>query len=424
MEDHNGLGYEILEKEAAEEGPAKPAGSPNGYAKTGSFRVGSFTAGETGQGAVEHNDLVGQRGLPAALLKQRGTRAIRGDGGEFMTEPVTSSPVIEPIAEHQYSSSETGHELESFSGATFESKPLWTDLYENIRDVFFPQKLPPLELTSKPIAVIDPMAVKTNPWSVGSAAVINGGILALLLYFGARQVIQKIVPPKVDVTPVDITPFKLNAPKKAVEAGGGGGGGSHDIVDPIKGKLPPREKNPELPPQVAVVEKPKLALDAAINVQKDIKLPDNPNMPNFGVKNSANVTLASNGQGSGGGMGTGHGGGIGSGSGNGYGPGSGGNTGGGVERIGGGVSAPVPIFEPEAEFSDEARRAKYQGEVMVSLIVDAQGNPQNPRVVRPLGMGLDEKALEAVMKYKFKPAMKGGHAVPVYLTIAVNFRLY
>ena len=98
------------------------------------------------------------------------------------------------------------------------------------------------------------------------------------------------------------------------------------------------------------------------------------------------------------------------GNGNGYGPGTGGNTGGGLYHIGGGVSAPVPIFTPEAEFSDEARRAKYQGVCLISLIVDAQGNPQNPRVVRPLGMGLDEKALEAVRKYKFKPAMKDGNA--------------
>ena len=81
-------------------------------------------------------------------------------------------------------------------------------------------------------------------------------------------------------------------------------------------------------------------------------------------------------------------------------------------------------FTPEAEFSDEARRAKYQGVCLISLIVDAQGNPQNPRVVRPLGMGLDEKALEAVRKYKFKPAMKGGTPVPVMMSIEVNFRLY
>jgi periplasmic protein TonB len=195
-------------------------------------------------------------------------------------------------------------------------------------------------------------------------------------------------------------------------------------VDPIKGKLPKLEKQPIAPPMVPVVEKPKLAEDSAIAVQKDIKLPDNPNMINIGVKNSANVTLASNGQGSGAGMGTGSGGGLGSGKGNGYGPGEGGNYGGGVEHIGGGVKAPVPVYTIDPEFSEEARRAKYQGEVMVQIIVDAQGNVQSPRVVRPLGMGLDEKALEAVMKYKFKPGTKEGKPVPVYMTIAINFRLY
>jgi len=166
-------------------------------------------------------------------------------------------------------------------------------------------------------------------------------------------------------------------------------------------------------------------MEAAIDVQKNITLPDNPMLPNIGVKNSLNVRLDSNGQGSGGGMGTGSGGGLGSGTGNGYGPGYGGNTGGGLERIGGRVSGPIPLFQPEAEFSDEARRAKYQGICVISVIVDAQGNPQNPRVVRALGMGLDEKALEAVRKYKFKPAMKDGKTpVAVMVNIEVNFRLY
>ena len=166
-------------------------------------------------------------------------------------------------------------------------------------------------------------------------------------------------------------------------------------------------------------------MEAAIDVQKNITLPDNPMLPNIGVKNSLNVRLDSNGQGSGGGMGTGSGGGLGSGTGNGYGPGYGGNTGGGLERIGGRVSGPIPLFQPEAEFSDEARRAKYHGICVISVIVDAQGNPQNPRVVRALGMGLDEKALEAVRKYKFKPAMKDGKTpVAVMVNIEVNFRLY
>jgi len=93
--------------------------------------------------------------------------------------------------------------------------------------------------------------------------------------------------------------------------------------------------------------------------------------------------------------------------------------------VGGRVSEPVPLFQPEAEFSDEARRQKFQGIVVVSLIVDAQGNPQNVHVVRTLGMGLDEKAVEAVRKYKFKPAMRDGKTpVAVPVQVEVNFRLY
>ncbi len=80
-------------------------------------------------------------------------------------------------------------------------------------------------------------------------------------------------------------------------------------------------------------------------------------------------------------------------------------------------------MSPEAEFTDEARSKKYQGICMISLIVDARGYPQSPRVVRSLGMGLDEKALDAVGRYRFKPAMKDGKPVAVFMSVEVNFRL-
>jgi TonB family protein len=96
----------------------------------------------------------------------------------------------------------------------------------------------------------------------------------------------------------------------------------------------------------------------------------------------------------------------------------------GLYRVGHGVSAPVPRNSVEALFTDEARRKKIQGICVVSMIVDAQGKPQNPRVVRSLGYGLEEKAIQAVKKYKFKPAMKNGVPVPVMITVEVNFRLY
>lgn len=97
----------------------------------------------------------------------------------------------------------------------------------------------------------------------------------------------------------------------------------------------------------------------------------------------------------------------------------------GICKIGANISAPVVLHSVEAEFSDEARRAGYQGISIISLIVDAEGNPQNIRVVRALGMRLDEKAIEAIRQYKFKPGMKDGTTpVPVAITIEVAFRLY
>ncbi len=82
------------------------------------------------------------------------------------------------------------------------------------------------------------------------------------------------------------------------------------------------------------------------------------------------------------------------------------------------------IYQVDPEFSEEARKAKFMGVVTVNLIVNAQGMPQNVRVLRGVGMGLDEKAVEAVRQYKFKPAMEGGKPVPVELNIEVNFQIF
>jgi len=299
-----------------------------------------------------------------------------------------------------------GYDLNVAFGAPVEEQPIWIGLYESIRDVLFPPHLPPLELTSKPIPVPDRMAVKPNPWAFGIATTLNLTFLAVLLFVGVSTVIKVVNAPPVIATHVDVTEFQ--APKRDNLAGGGGG--SPDKMEAIKGKIPPRMQPVEITPKI---EAPLPSID----VQKDIVIPDNPTLPNFGQSNSTNVKLGSLGNGSGMGVGNGHG--------NGYGPGEGGNIGGGLYRVGGGISAPVPLNNVEAEFSDEARRAKYQGICLISLIVDTQGNPQNPRVIQALGMGLDEKALEAVRKYKFKPAMKDGKTpVPVMITVLVNFHLY
>jgi len=302
-------------------------------------------------------------------------------------------------------------------------EPIWKTLWNGVQDTLFPKKLPPLQLTSQPVAVVDRMAVKRNPVTSAISLLTHVVVVGLLLLFAIEQWHTREIQKKMQATAVTTVPMLPELQAKDI-MGGGGGGGNHSIVEASKGKLPEMSKKPLAPPQILKIDNPKLPVTPSILMPQQIKLPDANNMPNIGIPNSPQVALASQGSGSGSGFGSGSGGGIGSGRGNGYGPGEGGGYGGGVYHLGGGVSAPVLIYDPDPEFSDEARRAKYQGVCVVGLIVDAQGNPQNVHVVRPLGMGLDEKAVEAVRQYKFKPAMLKGRPVPVEINIEVNFRIY
>jgi TonB family protein len=95
----------------------------------------------------------------------------------------------------------------------------------------------------------------------------------------------------------------------------------------------------------------------------------------------------------------------------------------GTYKIGNGVSAPRLLFKVEPQYSEEAISAKFQGTVLLYVEVDEQGLPRNIRVIRPLGLGLDEKAIEAVEKWKFSPGKKDGKPVAVQAQIEVNFRL-
>jgi TonB family protein len=156
-----------------------------------------------------------------------------------------------------------------------------------------------------------------------------------------------------------------------------------------------------------------------------VKMPDsNPTLPVMGMSQSPQIALASQGKGGGSGFGQGLGGGIGAGHGSGAGPGSGGGYGGGLMSVGGGVSAPQLLKSVDPEFTEDARRQNYQGSVSIKLIVDSQGNPQDVRLLSHLGMGLDEKAIEAVRQYRFRPAMYQGHPVSVQILIDVDFHLH
>jgi TonB family protein len=296
---------------------------------------------------------------------------------------------------------------------------IWNSLVENVRDVFAPKKLPPLELTSTPIDVPDRMAVKRNPYAIGAGFVINGLLLLILILVALHHVIIKAVAPTVEES-TDVGIFKPIAPSKI--GGGGGGGGDRSPIPPPRGKLPEIAKQQITPPTVTPMVQPKLPV--APTVVADMKLPQVP-APVLGVQTGPAIASVSNGQGSGGGIGSGNGGGVGSGAGAGIGAGSGGGSGGGPYRPGvNGVSRPELVYSTDPEFSDEARKARYQGSVLVGIILGADGIPKNLHIVRALGMGLDEKALESVKLWRFKPAMKDGKAVPVEMTVEVDFHIY
>ncbi|HVZ16780.1 MAG TPA: energy transducer TonB, partial [Terriglobales bacterium] len=205
-------------------------------------------------------------------------------------------------------------------------------------------------------------------------------------------------------------------------SGGGGGGGDRDKVTAPKGRLPRQSSQQFTPPMVVIRNNhPLLPVEPTV-VAPEINIARN--MLNIGDPLSKVIGPPSNGTGSGGGIGAGYGGGIGAGYGPGVGPGMGGGYGGGVYRVGGGVSAPRVLYAPDPQYSEEARKAKYQGTVVLWAVIGPDGRTRELRIARSLGMGLDQQAINAVKLWKFEPARKDDRPVAVQINIEVNFRLY
>jgi TonB family protein len=101
----------------------------------------------------------------------------------------------------------------------------------------------------------------------------------------------------------------------------------------------------------------------------------------------------------------------------------GGVTAGPVYKVGGGVSAPRPLRTPDPQYSKEARKRSVQGKVVLWLVIGPDGLPQNIRVAKSLGYGLDEAAIEAVRNWRFQPAKKNGKPVAVQVNVEINFRM-
>ena len=296
--------------------------------------------------------------------------------------------------------------------ALFETKRkqegVFASAWSSLRELIWPSKLPPLVLESQPIAIVDRMAAgrsyRSTAWALGAHAV---AILLILVLVKAH--VQFAAPAKIARAMELVVPPKAPVKIKAM----GGGGGQRGPTPVTKGTPPKFAETQIVPPNKPPLIEPKIHIEPTIEVQQDVKMASS--IPQIGVARSPLVGRS---------MGNGSGTGLGSGSGSGLGPGSGGNTGGGPKRIGGGVSAPVLIYSVDPEFSEEARKVKAAGHVLVALWVDEKGLPTHVRVVRGLGLGLDEKAIEAVKQYRFRPSMENGKPVTVQMNIDVMFQIF
>jgi len=301
--------------------------------------------------------------------------------------------------------------------------PWYRTLAESLREAIRPPQLPPLRVTSRPVAVRDIWGLygrQKRSWALSLA--LQLAVVSLMATVFSNPRVRQTVSGVIPLISPDLSPYQPKAASQKEKMAGGGGGGDRSALSPSKGRLPKPDLKQFTPPEAVIRNpNPKLATEPTLIAPPDVSLPQ-VNLPQYGDP-LAKLGLASGGPGSEGGIGTGKGGGVGPGKGGGFGLGEGGSVGGGVFRAGGGVSAPSLIYKVEPEYSEEARKAKYQGTVVLYVEVDPSGHAVNPRVIRSLGLGLDEKAIEAVRKWKFRPGYKDGKPVTVAATIEVNFRL-
>lgn len=270
-----------------------------------------------------------------------------------------------------------------------EHKPFWREFLAQVKDLVAPEKQPELVLESKPIPVKDiwspPKPLRTRLGSVVVHVVVIA-LLMLPLWQPVRTQVKKVIATAI-YEPVQ--PDQPQLPRMRHLAGGGA----------------PVQLAPKL------VQAPKVQPIAAPTAL--VPLAQAISASTFG-----SIGPISGPPGAGGG--TGGGGDGGTGSGMGGGDCTGANCGGGT-----GVTEPILIYDPDPQYSDAARKAKFQGSCIIQVVVGADGRVRDPHVVQPLGLGLDQKAIQAVLQWRFRPARdKNGHPVAVTANIQVNFRLY
>jgi periplasmic protein TonB len=249
-----------------------------------------------------------------------------------------------------------------------------------------------------------------------------GAILLILAVTGAKPKIMPLIH-EVLVAPADLVPYHTSVKSGG---GGGGGGGVHANTPASIGKLPEFARFQISPPVVKIDNAaPILPVEPTLIGDPSVKLATF-EYSNYGVPNGV-PGPPSGGPGDRGGIGDGYGTGVGPGKGPGYGPGEGGGTGGGgvgyLGAGGGAITAPTLIVKAEPEYSEDARKARLQGTVRLQIEVDTHGLAQHIVINQSLGLGLDERAVDAVKKWRFNPGKVNGKPVTVIAFVDVNFRL-
>jgi protein TonB len=250
------------------------------------------------------------------------------------------------------------------------------------------------------------------------SGILHAVAIALIVLATGSKTAQRLVPHTRLIGSRDIHPY-LVRPRGAE---GGRGGGSRDDAPASRGPMPKATARPFVPP-VAVVrnDHPILTMEPALLSPVDMPMP---HADQYGLPDGV-IGPGSNGPGWAGGIGAGCCGGAGDHRGQGYGnhDGPGGGISGGPVAFAGSASAPVLLWKTEPEYSEEARKAKVQGTVILRIEVDSRGRAQLITVERSLGLGLDDRAVEAVRRWKFKPGYQNGKPVVTVAIVEVNFRL-
>lgn len=307
-----------------------------------------------------------------------------------------------------------------------DTRPWFRSLPEQVRALLSAPKAAPA-FTSRPLDVPEIWQdYLPNPFSWANSLLVHALVLtAMVLPFALKPLIKPVpLPP---TTFFDHTPLVLRLPhltKSADQPRGGGGSGDRTPLPASHGSIPMFSRVQFTPALVHVPQSPLLPMPASVVGPPELKLPAMKLNEPWGDPYSAAVVF-SGGPGTGGSFGSGHGPGVGPGEGPGVGPGRDGGWGGQTFQPGfGGVTEPVAIYSPEPAYSEEARKAKFSGTVILWIVVDAQGLVHDVRIAKHLGMGLDEEAVRTVQTWRFKPSTRNGVPVPVQVQVEVSFRLF